>query len=65
MNITSRSAPLRKLFQNQTRMYHSIASSGVKATQGESAITVYSSSEFDSLSGASKSASGNVSSWDS
>ena len=46
-------------------MYHSIASSGVKATQGERAITVYSSPEYDSFSGASKSASGHVSSWDS
>ena len=63
MNIASRSAPLRKLFQS--RMYHSIANSGVKATEGEKAVTVYNSPEFDSFSGASKSANGHVNSWDS
>ena len=63
MNITSRSAPLRKLFQS--RIYHSIAKSGVQATQGEKSVLVYDSAEFESLSGASKTSNGVVAAWDS
>ena len=46
-------------------MYHSIANSGVEATQGETPVMVYDSPEFDSFSTASTNSNGVVSSWDS
>ena len=46
-------------------MYHSIANSGVEATQGETPVMVYDSAEFDSFSTASTNSHGVVSSWDS
>ena len=62
LNIYARSAPLRSI---QRRMYHSIAKSGVQATEGQKAVMVYDSPEFESFSGASASSHGIVSSWDS
>ena len=61
LNLYARSAPLRSI---QRRMYHSIARSGVQATEGEKAVMVYDSPEFESFSGASASSQGIVSSWD-
>lgn len=46
-------------------MYHSIARSGVEATEGETPVMVYDSPEFESFSTSSANSNGVVSSWDS
>ena len=60
--MTARSAPLKSL---QRRMYHSIAKSGVQSTQGEKAVMVYDSPEFESFNAAQSNSNGVLQSWDS
>ena len=55
----------RLMARQQARAYTSINRSGVAATEGEQPVLVYNSQEYDSFSGASNQASGNVQSWDS
>ena len=47
------------------RAYHSVARSGLTATEGQTPVVVYDSPEFDAFTQANSNANGNLSSWDS
>ena len=62
--LTSRSNTLvfNPIFR---RAYHSVARSGLTATEGQTPVVVYDSPEYDAFTQANTSANGNLATWDS